>query len=176
MGKYEDALNKYAKYVIQQSRSNLTKKGNSASGALYKSLGYEVTEDSISFTGESYGSFQDQGVRGKNAYYSASANSPFKFGTGTGPEDGLRKGIAKWIKQKGIKGRDKGYTKKDGTKVKGTGRFITNKSLTFLISRSIYDKGIRATLFFTKPFEAGLVKYGDEIAAAYIEDNLNFEE
>lgn len=165
MGKYEDALNKYAKYVIQQSRSNLTKKGNSASGALYKSLGYEVTEDSISFTGESYGSFQDQGVKGKNAYYSASASSPFKFGTGTGPKGGLTKGIAKWIKQKGIKGRDK-----------KTGRFITDKSLTFLISRSIYDKGIRATLFFTKPFEAGLVKYGDEIAAAYIEDNLNFEE
>ena len=165
MGKYEDALNKYAKYVIQQSRSNLTKKGNSASGALYKSLGYEVTEDSISFTGESYGSFQDQGVKGKNAYYSASASSPFKFGTGTGQKYGLRRGIAKWIKQKGIRGRDK-----------KTGRFITDKSLTFLISRSIYDKGLRATLFFTKPFEAGLVKYGDEIAAAYIEDNLNFEE
>ena len=165
MGKYEDALNKYAKYVIQQSRSNLTKKGNSASGDLYKSLGYEVTEDSISFTGESYGSFQDQGVKGKNAYYSASASSPFKFGTGTGQKYGLRRGIAKWIKQKGIRGRDK-----------KTGRFITDKSLTFLISRSIYDKGLRATLFFTKPFEAGLVKYGDEIAAAYIEDNLNFEE
>jgi len=165
MGKYEDALNKYAKYVIQQSRSNLTKKGNSASGALYKSLNYEVTEDSISFTGESYGSFQDQGVKGKNAYYSASASSPFKFGTGTGQKYGLRRGIAKWIKQKGIRGRDK-----------KTGRFITDKSLTFLISRSIYDKGLRATLFFTKPFEAGLVKYGDEIAAAYIEDNLNFEE
>jgi hypothetical protein len=173
MGKYEDALNKYAKYVIQQSRSNLTKKGNSASGALYKSLGYEVTEDSISFTGESYGSFQDQGVRGKNAYYSASANSPFKFGTGTGQKYGLRRGIAKWIKQKGIKGRVNKNWKSAGNK---GGQFISDKSLTFLISRSIYDKGIRATLFFTKPFEAGLVKYGGEIAAAYIEDNLNFEE
>ena len=165
MGKYQQALDKYAKYVIQQSRSNLTKKGNSASGALYKSLGYDISEDSITFTGEKYGLYQDQGVKGKNAHYSSSASSPFRFGTGTGPEDGLRKGIAKWIKQKGIKGRDK-----------KTGRFITDKSLTFLISRSIYDKGLRATLFFTKPFEAGLVKYGDEIAAAYIEDNLNIEE
>ena len=165
MGKYEDALEKYCKYVIQQSRSNLTKKGNSASGALYKSLGYEVTEDSISFTGESYGSFQDQGVRGKNAYYSASASSPFKFGTGTGQKYGLRRGIAKWIKQKGIKGRDK-----------KTGRFITDKSLTFLISRSIYDKGIRATMFFTKPFEAAWPKYQNLIAEGFIEDNLKFEE
>ena len=165
MGEFEKALEKYAKYVIQQSRSNLTKKGNKASGDLYKSLGYNVNEDNITFTSENYGPFQDQGVRGKNAYYSASANSPFRFGTGTGRKGGLTQGIAKWIKQKGIKGRDK-----------KTGRFITDKSLTFLISRSIYDKGLRATLFFTKPFEAGLVKYGDEIAAAFIEDKINIEE
>ena len=165
MGQYEDALNKYAKYVIQQSRSNLTKKGNKASGALYKSLGYEITEDSISFTGEDYGVFQDQGVKGKNAYYSDSASSPFRFGTGTGKKGGLTQGIAKWIKQKGIKGRDK-----------KTGRFITDKSLTFLISRSIYDKGIRATMFFTKPFEAGLVKFGNSIVEGYIEDKLNIKE
>lgn len=165
MGKYEEALEKYAKYVVQQSRSNLTKKGNKASGDLYKSLGFQVTDDNITFTGEEYGLYQDQGVRGKNAYYSASANSPFRFGTGTGRKGGLTQGIAKWIKQKGIKGRDK-----------KTGRFITDKSLTFLISRSIYDKGLRATLFFTKPFEAGLVKYGDEIAEAFIEDKINIEE
>ncbi len=165
MGKYEEALEKYANYVVQQSRSNLTKKGNKASGDLYKSLGFQVTDDNITFTGEEYGLYQDQGVRGKNAYYNASANSPFRFGTGTGRKGGLTQGIAKWIKQKGIKGRDK-----------KTGRFITDKSLTFLISRSIYDKGLRATLFFTKPFEAGLVKYGDEIAEAFIEDKINIEE
>ena len=85
MGKYEEALEKYAKYVVQQSRSTLTKKGNKASGDLYKSLGFQVTDDNITFTGEEYGLYQDQGVRGKNAYYSASANSPFRFGTGTGP-------------------------------------------------------------------------------------------
>jgi len=173
MGKYEEALEKYAKYVVQQSRSNLTKKGNKASGDLYKSLGFQVTDDNITFTGEEYGLYQDQGVRGKNAYYSASANSPFRFGTGTGPEGGLRKGIAKWIKQKGIKGRVNKNWKSAGNK---GGQFITDKSLTFLISRSIYDKGIRATLFFTKPFEAGLVKYGDEIAEAFIEDKINIEE
>jgi len=173
MGQYEDALNKYAKYVIQQSRSNLTKKGNKASGALYKSLGYEITEDSISFTGENYGVFQDQGVKGKNAYYSASASSPFKFGTGTGKKGGLTQGIAKWIKQKGIKGRVNKSWKSAGNK---GGQFISDKSLTFLISRSIYDKGIRATMFFTKPFEAGLVKYGDAIVEGYLEDKLNLEE
>ena len=71
------------------------------------------------------------------------------------------KPFEKWIKKKGIKGRDK-----------KTGRFITNKSLSYLIARSIYNKGIRATMFFTKPFERGIELYGDEMVAAYIEDNF----
>lgn len=165
MGKFEEALEKYAKYVIQQSRSNLTKKGTDATGALYRSLDYEVKGSHVTFLSENYGVFQDQGVRGTEAFYSQSASSPFRFGTGSGKKGGLRKGIAKWIKIKGIKGRDE-----------KTGRFITDKSLTFLISRSIYDKGIRATMFFTKPFEAGLAKYGNEIVDGFIEDRLNIKE
>ena len=42
MSKFKQALDKYAKYVIQQSKSNLTKKGSKASGRLYKSLGYKI--------------------------------------------------------------------------------------------------------------------------------------
>ena len=49
------------------------------------------------------------------------------------------------------------------------------KSLNFLIARSIKNKGIRATLFFTKPFERGLDLYGDEIVAGYLEDKLNLQ-
>ncbi len=67
----------------------------------------------------------------------------------------------KWIKERGIKGRDK-----------KTGRFITNKSLSFLIARSIKSKGIRATMFFTKPFEAGIDKYSDEMIEALLNDNI----
>jgi hypothetical protein len=164
MGKFEEALEEYAKYVIQQSRSNLTKKGINASSNLYKSLEYKIEKGKVSFLSANYGVFQDQGVRGKNAYYSQSAESPYRFGTGTGKKFGLREGIAKWIKQKGIKGRDK-----------KTGRFITDKSLTYLISRSIYDKGIRATMFFTKPFEAALPKFEDLMAEGFIEDNLKID-
>ena len=43
--------------------------------------------------------------------------------------------ISKWIKQKGIQGRGK------------NGRFITNKSLTYLISRGIAKKGIKPLPF-----------------------------
>ena len=52
------------------------------------------------------------------------------------------------------------------------GRFINRKSLNYILAKSIYEKGIRATMFFTKPFKRGLDLYGDEIVAGYIEDNF----
>lgn len=163
MGKFEQALEKYAKYVIQQSRSNLTKQGNSASGSLYKSLSYKIQGSKVKFLSNKYGVYQDQGVRGAEGHYAdkATSGSPFKYRHHPSSDGEFVKSLSKWIKKKGIKGRDK-----------KTGRFITDKSLTYLIARSIYRKGIRATLFFTKPFERGLDLYGDEIVLGYIDDNL----
>ena len=157
MSEFKQAIEKYAKYVIQQSRSNLSKGRTNASRQLYNSLGYKIKGDIINFTSEDYGPFIDQGVRGKNHDYSQSKNSPFKFKSKQPPS----RVFDKWIKTKGIKGRDK-----------KTGRFITNKSLSFLIARSIYKKGIRATMFFTKPFEAGFEKYSDEMIQGLINDKI----
>lgn len=65
----QDSLNGFAKYVIQQSRSNLTKGKKNDSSSLYKSLGYVVEQTakgfSLSFEMEDYGTFQDLGVKGK---------------------------------------------------------------------------------------------------------------
>jgi len=38
----QDALNAFGRYVVQQSRSRLTKGGKNASNALYDSLGYDL--------------------------------------------------------------------------------------------------------------------------------------
>ena len=156
MGKFEEALEKYAKYVIQQSRANLTRKGQKASGKLYQSLGYKIQGSKVKFESEEYGVYQDQGVRGAKSTYSESSKSPFRY-TSKMPPSRL---FDKWTIIKGIAPRDE------------QGRFINRKSLNYLIARSIYKKGIRATMFFTKPFERGLDLYGDEIVAGYIEDNF----
>ena len=66
----------------------------------------------------------------------------------------------KWIVRKGIAPRDE------------KGRFISRQSLKFAIARGIYKKGIRATMFFTKPFEKNISKYEGKIAEAYIEDKF----
>ena len=39
--------------------------------------------------------------------------------------------------------------------------------MSFLIARSIYNKGLKANLFFTKPFEKGLEKLGEQIFEAF---------
>jgi len=159
MSEFKKALEKYAKYVIQQSRNNLTKKKNNASKQLYNSLEYKIQGDKISFLSEKYGEFIDKGVKGSKSTYPESSASPFKYTTKQPPSSVFDK----WSIRKGIAPRDK------------QGRFVSRQSLNFLIARSIKNKGIRATLFFTKPFERGLDLYGDEIVAGYLEDKLDLQ-
>jgi len=146
-------LKRFRDYVIQQSRSNLSKGGKNVSKELYNSLKGEIlTEDNYSIVGFSmaeYGQFQDQGVRGKSSSAKA-PNSPFRFGTGSGRKGGLTNSILKWVQAKGFQFRDK-----------KSGKFMSYKQTGYLISRSIFQKGIKPSLFFTKPFEAGYKKYID---------------
>ena len=169
MSEFKKAMEKYAKYVVQQARSNLSKGKNNASKKLYNSLGYDIKQNRSSggrfatgynaeFFMEDYGVYQDQGVHGAKSSYVENRNSPFKYTTKQPPT----RAFDKWIKNKGIKGRDK-----------KTGRYISDQSLKFLIARSIKNKGIRASLFFTKPFEAGITKYENDIAGGFGDDILN---
>ncbi len=149
----EKVLKRFRDYVIQQSRSNLSKSDKNVSKELYNSLKGEIlTENNYSIVGFSmveYGQFQDQGVRGKSSSAKA-PNSPFRFGTGTGKKGGLTNSILKWVQRRGFQFRNK-----------ENGKFMSYKQTGYLISRSIFHKGIKPSLFFTKPFEAGYKKYID---------------
>ena len=138
-------LNNFGKFVIQQARTRLSKSKKNVSKELYNSLEYLPYQKGnvvgVKFFMEDYGKFVDQGVKGANPnrlpkgskrYGQQQApNSPFTFGSGKG--GGLRKGITNWIRKRNIKGRDK------------KGRFITRKSLRYMIVRSIYLSGIKTT-------------------------------
>jgi len=149
----EKVITKFRDYVIQQSRSNLSKSSKNNSKALYNSLkGEVVTENNYTIVGfqmADYGTFVDLGVKGKTSSNKA-PNSPYKFGSGTGRKGGLTQGINQWVKQKGFQFRDR-----------KSGRFLSYESTAYLITRSIFQKGIKPSLFFTKPFEAGYKKYID---------------
>ena len=155
----QNELNKFAKYVIQQSRSNLTKGDKNVSKDLYNSLGYKLNETSkgatLGFEMDGYGNFVDKGVRGKSSSAKA-PNSPYRYGTGSGKKGGLTKGINQWVKRRGIQFRDR-----------KSGRYLSYKSTAFLIARSIYQKGVKPSLFFTKPFNAAFKRLPDELLKAY---------
>jgi hypothetical protein len=159
----EDELNAFRKHVITEARKSLTRNKKNASKTLYNDMNsfLKVSKNSfeLGFEMPIYGQFQDQGVSGKKKKY----NTPFSYKTKQPPSQVFEA----WIKRKGIKGRDRGYTKKDGTKVKGTGRFITNKSLSYLIARSVFNNGIKPSLFFTRPFELAYKRLGDDIIEAF---------
>lgn len=146
-----DELNKFAKYVIQQSRTNLTKGKKRASNELYRSLGYEVNESakttSLAFEMVDYGKYQDRGVSGKNKKY----NTPYSYTNKMPPPQAFDK----WVVRKGIAPRTKG------------GKFTSREGLKFAIAKAIYKNGIRPSMFFTKPFEAAFKRLPDELIEAY---------
>jgi len=145
-------LELFKKRVIQQAKSNLTKMGKNSTGALHKGLKGELTvfktgNFALEFDLGKYGEFQDKGVSGKKKKY----NTPFSYKSKMPPS----KVFEQWVKNKGIKGRDK------------KGRFITTKSLTFLIARGIFNNGIKPSLFFTKPFENEYKKLSNDLVEAF---------
>lgn len=155
-------MDTFAKKVINQSIRNLEKQNKVDSGKLAQSIDYnlEVYPSGaleLNFQMPNYGLFQDKGVKGsvsgRKAY-----KSPYKF-KGKNIKAGVVEG---WIKRKGIQGRDK------------KGRFITRKSLAYVIGRSIALYGIPATRFFSKAFRQHYRKLPDEFAKAYASDVEKF--
>jgi hypothetical protein len=165
--KTQEALNKFAKYVVSQSKANLTRSKKNASGNLRNSIGYNLKVNPNSFELEfimaEYGMFVNEGVQGSKSSYLESRNSRFEY-------SGRFKSIPtaaldKWVIRRGIKGvRDE------------KGRFIKRDSLKYLIAKSIYEKGIRASLFFTKPFEKAFDNLPKELIDAYALDIDEFFE
>ena len=165
----ERYLNSFGKYIVQQSRTNLTKGKKNVDKSLYNSINFKVVTDangfSVKFYMNSYGTFVDKGVSGNQQtqsykdYTGKTSSSPYKYKSKQ-PPAGI---IEKWIKKRGIKARD------------AKGRFtpITQKSLAFLIARSIKAKGIKSTSFFQRPMQLGLKKFAPDLLKAIKEDVLN---
>ena len=160
----QEELDKFKKYVIQQSKSNLSRLKKNSSKNLYNSIKGEAkampNSFYLNFEMEPYGKFIDKGVNGKKTTYS----TPYSYKTKMPPPSKLDK----WIVRKGLAPRNK-----DG---KFSGRTINSvgfkKSIQFLIARKIFMYGIKPSLFFTKPFEKAYKQLPDELVAKYGLDAL----
>lgn len=144
-------LEHFRDYVIQQARSNLSKLKKNSTRKLYESIKGEIkvmpNSLRVYFDMEDYGFFQDKGVSGTKRKY----DTPFSYTTKMPPP----KAFDKWMVKKGIAPRNK------------AGKFQTRKGLQFAIARSIFEKGIKPSLFFTKPFEKAFKNLPNEMIEAY---------
>ena len=158
------ALQKLGNNVVKEGKGVL-RKTKKSSGNLYKDFNYLVTNQKDSVTlefkfgrAEDYWQFVDEGVRGvggfKGSGRARGQGSPFKYSSKMPP----RKPLMQWIKNKPLKGRDK------------KGRFITRESFAFLIQRSIFQRGLTRTQFFSKPFTEQFNKQTNNITEAFADD------
>ena len=157
---FKKALEEFRDKVVEESKKNLRKEGKGG-GALENDLKggeVKVTDRSLQFEIEMpyYGVFQDKGVSGIKKKY----NTPYSYKTKMPPPSKLDK----WTVRKGIAPRDE------------KGRFLSRKTLQFLIARSIFYNGIKPSLFFTKPFEKYAKGLPKELEQAFALDTEAFLE
>ena len=160
--KTKEALDRFADYVIQQSRSNLTKGKINASKELYNSFkkNLVVSPNSIqmSIEAKGYWKFVDAGVKGTE---SGRSNEGYAY---TNKKPPLKEMI-RYAKVKPIKPRDK-----------KTGRFITDNAFGFILQNHIFKHGIKPTKFLTTPFERAFKALPEEVVEAYGLDLESFFE
>jgi len=132
----------WAKQVVSLAKANLIRGKKIAAGTLYNSVSYTVDKRTgeIQFSYAPEGEFVESGRK---------PNSRFP----------PPKAIAKWAKERGIpQFRDK------------KGRYISNDSRTFLLSRSIAIKGIKKFPFFTDAIDQATQQLYNDLEDAIVED------
>ena len=154
--KATQVLEEYRRWVLAQSKANLTKGGNR--GALHGSVRGYVRKKfnrsalgrftggtalpSLEFQYNYYGEFLDKGVQGSE---SNKVQSPYKF-----RNNKYRvpvKAIRSWVQKRGMQ-----------------------KGAEYAIARSIYKKGIEARRWFSKPLESRYNSYMRRYHVAVADD------
>jgi hypothetical protein len=144
----EKALEKFGKYLVTESRKNLTRFKKNNTRTLYNSLGYDVksmpNSVEFDFLMEEYGEWVDKGRK---------AGSPPPFSA-----------IRSWVQQRKIQFRS------------NKGKFQSYDQTAWAIVKSIGKKGIKPTDFYTRPFNLGFKRLPAEVVEAYALDVEDFLE
>ena len=152
---------------IEKLVADMKQRLNKKNSELSRSIKMQDDGDDIKVIMNEYGNFIDKGVTGKGASdFKGKRKTIHKSLDGykftkkvIGSKDGkVEKGIDKWMYKNGIQGRDK------------KGKFVKRASTNYLIRRSIFQHGIKGTLFASKAFEG----FQEELEQRLI--NIDFNE
>ena len=123
----------WAQQVVTNAKSILTSNKKIASGKLVNSVRYTIDP------------------QGKISFLYATEGKWVTFGRRKGSKQPPIAPIEQWIKQKGLKGRD------------SRGRFITDKSLAYLIARGIKRDGIEPLPFMKLAIDKSIKQLGKSL-------------
>lgn len=172
-------LNAWGKDWVRRARGKLTAEDKNTTKALYNSLEHRITVEenviTISLWGEDYGNFVHYGVQGagpyvppknpsglsRKPYINRAPDSPFKFGSNTGPTGGLSAGIRKWVADRGLRWRDM------------SGRFMSYDKMAPRITKNVFQYGIEPTDFAEFVMERLVKKYRARFQLALAKDIAN---
>ena len=140
----ERYLESFGRQVVAQSKTTLNfKKGGDSK--LEDSIKFEVitTPDgfTVQFYMSSYGQFVDKGVSGTQTkrtfkdYKGKTIKSPYSYKNSRGHSQPPSRALDKWVVRKGIAPRD------------ASGKFMSRKSITFLIASNSIDLMLCTSLF-----------------------------
>ena len=158
----EAELERFAEEVIKKSKANLKRLNKKASGDLQNKMDYEINVSENSFSlgigypenqGGKYAKFVNYGVKGTK---SGKSLKNYKYTTKKPPMRFLRT----WLKQKSGRFRSRNLT-----------------SDAFKVQNIIYQRGIKPTEFYSKPFEKAFQTLPQELIEAYaldVEDFIKF--
>jgi len=150
--------NSYIADSVKRRRS--TSKNNIASGKLRRSIDYKIYGTKIYLEFNEYGVMLDRGTDGYKLKQFDSDSLLEDADISYGNFDDMRSNINRWIKKRGLKLRERSLL--------GIGKALKDtpnnrKRLEFLITRSILNRGINATFWFTRPFLALTDKLPDDL-------------
>lgn len=176
----KEALDGFAENVVKDSKRNLKRKGKGG-GALDRSISQDVkvmpNSFSLEILMEEYGAYIDKGVKGRNPNKVSknakirgqqAPQSEFKFGSGK------TKGYSKWVSSLELWAKKKNIRFRDS---KGRFKKGSYKTMAHVIAGNIYNRGLKPTMFLTKPFEKHFGKLPDAVIEAYgldVDDLLNY--
>jgi len=163
----ERYLNSFGKSIVNKAKGILKRKKKVVSSELLNSISFKLKKDNDSFIVQfmmaDYGTFIDKGVSGTKKkrnyvnYKGKTEKTPYAYTTKQPPMSLLDK----WIVRRGIAPRD------------AKGRFISRKSLQFLIARKIFTQGIQGISFFQKPLQLEMRDFYNQVGKAIKEDIEN---
>lgn len=139
-----NALNQWAVQVVQLARNNLKNAGKVATGVLYDSISFQITQEAeVKFYYEEYGDNVEAGR---------------KPGSRMPP---VQK-IITWAKIKGLpQFRDK-----------ETGRYLSHEARGWMIAKAVARDGFRPIRFFSEAFDLAIEQYPTEMIEEILAKNV----